>query len=502
MEKFERSSGVLLPLFSLPNDYGIGTFGKESYDFIDFLERSGFKIWQMLPLNLTSFGDSPYQSPSNYGLSYYYISYEILIKKKLLKYSDIKNYKNKSSRVDYSFLFNTKVKILKKAFLNFNKDNLDFKTFLKDQNYRDFAFYMVLKELNSYKSWKDFDKKYINYSPELEKEVIKKNKELFLFYMWTQYEFLDEFNALKEYAHKKNILILGDMPFYVSYDSIECYKYSYLFDFNDKKEPKTVSGHPPDGFSKTGQLWGNPCYNFKAQKEDNYKWYSERIKNGLTLFDILRIDHFRGFSAYYSIPFKDKTAENGKWVKGPGFNLFKDKLDYKILAEDLGYLDKDFYSFFKKCGYPGMKIVHQCFLNWNYINEWRPSIYEENYFAYTSTHDSETLVQFLSNKDKKDKKIILKVLNEELSFFKIKKQKRYDIDQIVSKIIELTFANKAVVSIIPIWDILKLGEEARINLPSTLSTKNWSYKINSKDLKKLYKKTYIELKNFNELYDR
>ena len=464
---------------SLPSSYGIGTFGKEAYDFVDFLNESKMKIWQILPLNLTSFGDSPYQSPSNYGFNYYFIDLDILRSKGLLvleDYSDI-DFGSNPKRVDYKKLFDERIKVLKKAFSNFTYTD-DFKSFLKNNvNARDFSFFMTMKELNNFASWSQWGGLTNSYSLELENKIIAENKLTFEFYMWTQYEFLNEYFALKRYANSKDVLIMGDIPIYLAYDSVECYKYPYMFQMDEKHNPTNVAGCPPDCFSVDGQLWGNPLYNWEYFKKTNYKWWNERILNALKLYDLLRIDHFRGFSAYYSIPFKDKTARNGKWVKGPGFDLFKDKLDYPIIAEDLGYIDDDFRDLMKKTNYPGMKIVTQGVLDLHKDNEWRPSNYTYNYFSYTSTHDSETTLQFLDNLSLKDFELALEVIKEECELLNVPFIDTLDKKELTLKLVELNIASKSKVAMTPIQDLIPLGKEARMNFPSTLSTDNWSFRL-------------------------
>lgn len=474
-----KESGILFHISSLPSKYGVGTFGKVAYDFVDFLNESKIHIWQILPLNLTSFGDSPYQSPSNYGFNIYFIDLDLLTSQGLLKedeYSSI-NFGSDPSRVDYASLFNNRIKLLKLAFSRF-KSTAKFKSFLKTNlNSKDFSFFMVLKELNNYSPWNMWDKKFRNYSAKTEQDVIENNYDLYCFYMWTQYEFLNQYFKLKDYANSKNIKIMGDIPIYLAYDSVECYKYPQMFQFDKNKNPTRVAGCPPDCFSADGQLWGNPLYNWEYLKSTGYKWRNDRIADALKLYDLLRIDHFRGFSAYYSIPAKDTTARNGKWVKGPGFDLFKDKLNLPIVAEDLGLMDKDFEIFMKECGFPGMKIITQGLLNSDIDNSWRPRNYTSKFFSYTSTHDSETAMQFINQLTDTDRLIFLDALSSDCQYFGIDFDRYVSNYELLNKIIELNYATKASVVCMPFQDLLGLGKEARMNLPSTLSTKNWSWRL-------------------------
>lgn len=476
----KRTSGILMHISSLPNKYGIGTFGKEAYDFVDFLNNSHISIWQILPLNLTSYGDSPYQSPSNYGFNYYFIDLDTLKEQGLLKLEDYNNvdFGNNEEKVNYEKIFNNRIVILKKAFNNF-KYNKEFLNFLDtNKNARDFAFFMVLKELNNYQPWYNWNDDLRNYSKEIEDEVINNNKKLYDFYMWTQFEFLNQYYKLKKYANDKGVKIMGDIPIYLAYDSVECYKYPEMFQFDEHHNPTRVAGCPPDCFSADGQLWGNPLYNWEYLKSTGYKWWNDRINNALKLYDLVRIDHFRGFSGYYSIPYGDKTAKNGKWIKGPGFDLFKDKTHLPIIAEDLGFMDDDFERFMKDCGYPGMKIITQGLLNQDINDTWRPRNYNEHYFSYTSTHDSETTRQFIDELNPSKKELFLDIMESECQYFNIDFNRNLSNYELTLKVIELDFANNAIASMVPVQDLLGIGKEGRMNLPSTLSTDNWSYKVN------------------------
>ena len=500
-----RESGILLNISSLPSKYGIGNLGKEAYEFIDFLSKSKCNIWQILPLNVTSYGDSPYQSPSNYGLNYYYIDLDTLIDKGLLKEEEIKNidFGSDPKKVDYGKLFNNRLKVLKLAFSRFDTRKEDFKDFIiKNPKFKDFALFMTIKERQNLKPWYEWDVKYRKYNTLLEEEVVKENKETMLFYIWTQYEFLDEYNKLKEYAKTKKVKIMGDLPIYVAFDSLEVWKFPSLFQLDDNRFPTAVAGCPPDCFSVDGQLWGNPLYNWPYHKETGYKWWNERIANCLDLFDYLRIDHFRGFSGYYSIPFKDKTAKNGKWIKGPGFDLFKDKLNYPIVAEDLGMMDDDFYKFFDKCGYPGMKIVTQCFDDDDPTNIWRPSNYPYNYFSYTATHDSPTTRQFIDERTPEQKELMLEILEDECKKFRIPFIKSLSNEQLTLKICELNFASQSRAAIVPLQDLFAIGKEGRMNFPSTLSTDNWSFRITKEAFEAKKKELSEILLRWNDNYQR
>lgn len=486
----ERKAGILMPIFSLWGEYGIGTLGKSAYEFVDFLNESELSIWQILPLNVTSFGNSPYQSPSNYALNYNLIDLNELIDEKLLTKEEVQKVKwgGLSTRIDYGAIFNNKLNVLKIAFDRFDKNNIEFNKFVEENvNFNDFSVFMVIKELNSLKPWYEWGDKYRTFSPLLEKEIKTKYNDRYMFYMWTQYVFVKQYKALKEYANSKNIKIMGDLPIYVAYDSVEVRKYPYLFDLDKNNRPKKVAGVPPDCFSEDGQLWGNPLYNWVYHKKTNYKWWNERINNALTYFDLIRIDHFRGFSRYFAIPYGDKTAKNGVWVDGPGFDLFKDKLDYPIVAEDLGMIDDKFLELMKQTEYPGMKIVDQGFDTLEKDNIWRPSNYTYNFFSYTATHDSKTTRQFIDDLTDKEKEIFFKVMEEECDYFHVPFTRKMNPYQLTYVLCELNFASKARCAIIPMMDLYAKGKDARLNFPSTLSDDNWSWRMDEKEFRDLRK---------------
>ncbi len=481
MKFTERTSGVLLPVSSLPSPYGIGTLGKEAYQFVDFLKDSGAKIWQMLPLNVTSYGDSPYQSPSSNGLNYYFIDLRVLIEQGLLTESEVKNadlitYENK---VDYGKQFHNRIPLLKKAFSRFNRENPDFVSFVKEGKYNDFSFFMTMKSLHDFKAWYDWNEEDKIYSEANEEKVKKENQDLYLFYQWTQFEFLNEFNALKKYANDNGISLLGDMPLYLAYDSVEAYKHSELFLLDEKHNPTVVAGVPPDYFSADGQLWGNPIYNWEGMKKDNYSWFTKRIMNNLELFDILRIDHFRGFADYYVIPFGMTNARVGKWVIGPGMDFFKDKTNLPIVAEDLGTLDDYVYQLLKDSTYPGMKVLEFAF-DGAYDNPHKPSNSTENYFCYTGTHDNMPLRGYLED-----------LSEQELNTFKgdvYNQCQQFHVDfradtlrDLVLTVDALCYASPCIAAILPLQDLLATGKDTRLNMPSSLSDKNWTYRCSATD---------------------
>ncbi len=479
----KREAGLLLHISSLPNKYGVGTFGEEAYQFIDFLEASNFKVWQVLPLVPTSYGDSPYQSVSSQAINYYFIDLDILRKQKLLKleeYKDIK-FSYDDLHVDYELLFNNKIKVLRLAFSRFNTKDTDFIKFLKANEYNDFSLFMTIKSLFNFSSWQDWDIEYKSYSKELEDKVVKENKHEYLFWQWTQFEVKREWDNLHKYAKSKNIKIMGDMPLYVAYDSVDVWKYNKLYLLDEDNKPKLVAGCPPDYFSETGQLWGNPIYDWEYLKETNYSWWNNRIKQAFKLYDILRIDHFRGFDRYYGIPYGEKTAINGKWYDGPKFDFFKDKLNLNIVAEDLGMIDEGVRLLLEQTNYPGMKVL-EFGLSGDETNEHNPSNYKtSNMLVYTGTHDNNPIYQHLLDLDETYLNYYKEDLRKECKKLNISYNVK-SIKGLVKKTVELALASKANLAIIPMQDLLIQDGNSRMNYPSSVSKNNWSYRILKKDL--------------------
>lgn len=476
-----RKAGILLHITSLPGKYGVGTLGKVAYDFVDFLAKSNLKLWQVLPLYPTGYGDSPYQANCSKALNFYLIDLDNLVELGILNKDFLASMPFKvSDRVDYNILFKYKTLCLKEAFNNF-KNNDDFKEFVNNKEYHEYAIYMTLKEYFNYEPWYNWPKPYVNYSTEIEHIVLDKHYNTYLFYIFTQYVFLKQWLKLKEYANLKGIEIIGDIPLYLGYDSADLYMHKALFDLKPNGQMNKVAGCPPDAFSTDGQLWGNPLYNWKVMAKDNYSWWHNRIKNEFKLFDYLRIDHFRGLDRYYAIPYGDDAARNGKWQNGPKIALFKDILDYKIIAEDLGEIDDGVRKLMRQTKFPGMKVLEFAF-DGNPLNEHKPSNYDINYVCYTGTHDNSPLRSYLESLNEDSKNTFLSDLNIELEKLNIKND--YDnIDDVIDKLIELAFASLAKICIIPWQDIMHLGEDARMNHPSTLSTKNWSYIAKNNDFK-------------------
>ena len=479
-----RKAGILMPVSSLPSDCGIGTLGEGAYAFVDWLAESGIKIWQVLPLLPTGFGDSPYQSCASDALNYYFIDFATLVKEGLLKeeeYTQI-DWAADERRVDYGKQFTFKIETLKKSFARFDKRDLEWLQFVEQGKYRDFAVFMSLKTKFSYAPWTEWAEPYRSCNAEAIEKYINENKEEIAFWQFTQFLFLRQWNKLCDYAHEHGILIMGDMPIYVASDSVETWKYRQdLFMLDEDGEVSLRAGVPPDAFSENGQFWGNPVYDWEKLKENGYAWWKERIGYTFTLFDIVRIDHFRAFDRFYAIPSTAKTAKEGEWMDGPKEELFKTMKEYPIVAEDLGIIDDGVRELLKKTGYPGMKIFEFAF-DGNPENEYLPTKYTENCVAYTGTHDNETLRSFIEAFPEKERKVFEKTLEEQCLEIDVPYITE-TIEEECKSIVELLFASKADTVIIPMHDVLCLGEEARLNAPSTVSSQNWTYRFTVNDFK-------------------
>ena len=491
-----RRNGFLLPISSLPSKYGIGSFSKEAYEFVDILEEAGQKIWQILPLGPTGYGDSPYQSFSTFAGNPYFIDLCELIEEGLLSEDECDSYDwgDDVEYIDYEKIYLSRFKILKKAYKR-SKINED-KKFIAYCKYNkwwleDYALYMAIKDSLGGISWLEWDENLKLRDKKTLSKYSKKLNEEITFYKYTQYLFSSQWNKLKVYANKKGISIIGDIPIYVSLDSADTWANPELFQLNKECLPKAVAGCPPDSFCETGQLWGNPLYDWEYHKFTDYKWWIQRIESSFDLYDIVRIDHFRGFDEYYSIPYGDKTAINGTWEKGPGMELFKyvkDALgEVDIIAEDLGFLTDSVKKLLDDTGYPGMKILQFAFDS-REDSDYLPHNYNRNCVVYTGTHDNNTIYGWYKEINKEDKRMSINYMNN-----------KYTRDNAIHwDFICLAMRSVADTCIIPVQDYLGLGKEARINVPSTLGT-NWTWRMSKKGFsKKMVKK----IKMLTKLYGR
>lgn len=465
-----RSSGILMHLSSLPSPYGIGTMGKEAFRFIDFLFRSGQHYWQILPIGPTSYGDSSYASFSTFAGNPYFIDLELLCEEGALTKEDCDYYLwgDDPLNVDYGRMFGARYSILKKAW-NRQKNDLDLTSFIEEHQdwLPDFALYMALKfhfHLVPWMEWPEPVKKRI---PDVLNNYRKLLKDDIEFFCYTQYKFFEQWKKLKAYAAEHYIKIIGDIPIYVACDSADAWSHPELFQFDENCTPKQVAGCPPDGFSATGQLWGNPLYQWAEHKRTGYAWWIRRIQAAFSFYDTVRIDHFRGFESYYAIPYGDKTAENGHWEKGPGIQFFRTvekalgELD--IIAEDLGFLTPEVHQLLQDTGYPGMKVLQFAFSPQE-ESVYLPHKITSNSVIYTGTHDNDTTAGWFEHASKKE-------INYAVSYLRLNHSEGY-----VWGFIKSALQSASDLAIIPIQDYLCLGSEARMNEPSTLG-KNWRFRV-------------------------
>lgn len=466
-----RTSGILMHISSLPSPYGIGTMGKEARKFVDFLDKAGQTYWQILPICPTSYGDSPYQSFSSFAGNPYFIDLDYLCKDKLLTKKECLSYEwgENPEFVEYGTLYENRFPLLKKAYQRFKKALPDDFTDFCEKNsdwLDDYALFMALKDANGGVAWFEWEKDLKLRKP----SEIEKAKEEFAddveFWKMLQYLFFKQWTELKAYANEKGIQIIGDVPIYVAGDSADVWANPGQFYLDENLDPIDVSGCPPDAFSDDGQLWGNPLFRWDAMKKDGYTWWTKRIKAMSELYDVVRIDHFRGFDSYYAIPAKDKTARNGEWREGPGMDLFN-TLEKKlgrlnIIVEDLGYLTPSVKQLLKDTGFPGMKLIQFAFDS-REESDYLPHTYQKNCVVYTGTHDNDTIMGWFKTAPKESVKYAKEYL-------RLNKEEGYNWGTM-----KAVWGCVGDMAIVPMQDILGIGSEGRMNTPSTLGM-NWKWR--------------------------
>ncbi len=471
--KFKRKSGIILHPTSLPGEYGIGSLGQAAYKFIDFLKETGQRLWQVCPLGPTGFGDSPYQSFSAFAGNPNLISLEVLKEEGLIGEDDLGLEEDfNSNYVEYGKVINFKFSILRKAFAKFNsgsfdKEKIKFTAFCQDniEWLEDYTLYAALKENFNGKPWNQWpddikfrtDDAMDYYKEELKDEIN--------FQKFIQYLFFKQWSGIKEYANENGIKIIGDLPIFVAFDSSDAWAHSEIFLFDEDKNPTEVAGVPPDCFSETGQLWGNPLYDWDKLKERSYDWWIYRFNSILELVDIIRIDHFRGFDACWHVKYGEDTAINGEWVDVPGKDLFstvKDKLGkLPIIIEDLGVITEGVEELRDCFQFPGMKVLQFAFDS-GPNNKYLPHNYSENFVVYTGTHDNDTTLGWYLNSPTEEKEYIQEYLDIEPS-------------NICWGMIEAAWSSVAIFALAPLQDIMELGSEGRMNTPGAPSG-NWQWR--------------------------
>lgn len=496
-----RASGILLPVSSLPGKYGIGCFSKEAYNFVDFLSKSGTRYWQILPLGQTSYGDSPYQSFSTFAGNPYFIDPEQLIEAGLLKKTDCDktDFGDDDESVDYGKMFTARYTLLRKAFKKADRSgqmysDADFTKF-KKRNVAwlgDYALFMALKDAHGGAPWNEWEDPLRLRDEAALKEACEQYEKDIAFYSWLQYLFFSQWKKLKKYANKAGVKIIGDIPIYVSFDSADAWASPELFWFDKDNRPVCVAGCPPDAFTAEGQLWGNPLYDWDYHKKTGYEWWIERMRACTKLYDMVRIDHFRGFDEYYTIPYGSKNAVTGEWKSGPGYKLFeaikRELGDIKVIVEDLGFITDSVRKLVKKTGWPNMKVLEFGFGDDTGRNEYLPCNYDKNCVVYTGTHDNDTLIGFINSLPPENLSIVRR-------YFDAKTAKPAVL---AKKMIRCAYESSAKLCVIPMADFLGLDSTARINIPSTLGI-NWKWRMAEDALTDELAESIYEL---NRIYGR
>ncbi|MBO4992321.1 MAG: 4-alpha-glucanotransferase [Firmicutes bacterium] len=468
----KRSCGILLSISSLPSPYGIGSLGKSAYDFVDFLVEAGQSWWQMLPVGPTSYGDSPYQSFSTFAGNPYFVDLDMLCEDGLLTKGEIESvdWGTDPLRVDYGKIYNSRFAILKKAMdRGWERDRDKVKAF-ESENFwlDDYALFMALKRRFGMKAWTEWEDEDIRLrrgdSVERYRKLLDDDVRLFIY---IQYLFFEQWNKLRTYAKKKGIGIIGDMPIYVALDSADVWADPRSFQLDEKNVPKEVAGVPPDYFSADGQLWGNPLYDWDAMKRDGYGWWIRRIDGASKLYDVLRIDHFRGMESYWAIPYGETTAKNGRWVKGPGMDLVGVLTSWfrnvQFIAEDLGFLTPEVRQLLADSGLPGMKVLEFAFDSREPSN-YLPHTYTENCVCYVGTHDNTPIVAWETEAAAEDVAFARQYLglNEAEGFH--------------WGILRGGLSSVATLFVAQMQDYLGLGAESRMNTPGIIGG-NWQWRL-------------------------
>lgn len=468
----KRSSGILLHISSLPSPYGIGTLGKEAYEFVDFLSGAKQSYWQVLPVTPTSFGDSPYQSSSTFAGNPYFIDLDRLIEEGLLLGEEVQaDWGDRPDRVDYGKIYQNRYRVLHSAFNRFDRSLMEH--FCRDNAawLDDYALFEACKNHFGGKSWIEWDEDIrFRRSEALERYRNELNQEID-FFKFLQYEFDLQWKQLKAYANRKGVSLIGDIPIYVPWDSVEVWTEPRLFQLDEQLIPTRVAGVPPDYFSPTGQLWGNPLYDWDEHKKDGYAWWCRRLGAMKKRFSVVRIDHFRGLESYWAVPFGETTAINGQWEKGPNMDLIsaikREQSELSIIAEDLGFLTPEVKNMLSASGFPGMRVLQFGFEPYQNSRD-LPHNYPPNSVAYTGTHDNNTMMGWVKEADAAS-------LGFAVQYLGLNTREGFP----------LGFArgllnSAAQLAIIPIQDYLGLGAEGRMNTPGT--TGWWTYRMNSTDL--------------------
>ncbi len=491
----QRNAGILLPISSLPSKYGIGCFDKAAYAFVDFLKEAGQSCWQILPLGPTSYGDSPYQSFSTFAGNPYFISLDALCEEQLLTQEECEAAAlPDTDSIDYSGLYATRYALLKKAYRRMGDDDAVTEFAASQPWLKDYALFMALKDHFGGVSWEHWDEDIRLRKDDALEQWSEQLAEEIGFYQFLQYQFFRQWNKLKAYANANGIRIIGDIPIYVAFDSADAWANPKLFQLDGTGLPKAVAGCPPDGFAADGQLWGNPLYDWAYHKETGYAWWIERLRQCFAMYDVVRIDHFRGFDEYYAIPYGDKTAKNGHWEQGPGMDLFRAVEaalgKREVIAEDLGFMTDSVRQLVRESGFPNMKVLEFAFdsRDTGSRNDYLPHNYDDNCVAYTGTHDNQTIAAWFQTITEEERSMAREYLCDAFT----PEEKLHRV------FISLILRSRAKLCIIPMQDWLGLDDRSRINVPSTVGT-NWKWRLLPTDLPDTLQE---EIRKATQIYGR
>ncbi|HJC07070.1 MAG TPA: 4-alpha-glucanotransferase [Candidatus Enterocloster excrementipullorum] len=477
-----RGAGILLSITSLPSKYGIGCFSKSAYDFVDWLKAAGQTCWQILPLGPTSYGDSPYQSFSTYAGNPYFIDLEALIEEGVLTREECEkaDMGEEEGTIDYKKMYEGRYPLLRKAYERSNiSQNPDYIRFMEENGWwlSDYALFMAVKGRFDGAPWTEWAQDIRlrwGYAMDYYRRELYFDIE---FQQYLQFTFYKQWQALKDYANRQGVRIIGDIPIYVAMDSADAWAHPELFQLDQDNVPLAVAGCPPDGFSAVGQLWGNPLYRWDYHRQTGYDWWMKRLAHCFSLYDVVRIDHFRGFDEYYSIPYGAKSAIGGHWEKGPGMDLFRRMREVlgekEVIAEDLGYVTDSVRQLVRDTGFPGMKVLEFAFdsRDSGCANDYLPHNYTENCVAYTGTHDNETIRGWFESIREDERRLARAYICDKYT------PRQY----LHTSFISLIMASRANLCVIPIQDYMGYDNTCRMNKPSTVGI-NWKWRLKSGEL--------------------
>ena len=488
-----RSSGILMHISSLPGGHGIGSMGKRAYAFVDFLKSAGQRYWQILPLCPTGYGNSPYQCFSTFAGNHFLIDLDLLVEEGLLTAQETEaiHWGDRKDFVDFSLQHRHRLNLLYLAFERYPGSE-DFDDFCRENDswIWDYALFMALKAKHDGKPWHTWEEGLKFRHPEVLASARQELEPQVLFHCFVQYLFFRQWNALHTYAAQQGIRIIGDVPIYVPLDSADVWMEPEQFWLDENLDPVAVAGCPPDAFTADGQLWGNPLYRWEKLKQSGYDWWIRRLHAAGKLYDVTRLDHFRGFESYWAVPYGDTTAKNGRWMAGPGLDFvqtLQQRLpDLELIAEDLGYLTREVLELREKSGWPGMKVLQFAFDS-KEPSDYLPHTYERNTVCYTGTHDNMTMRQWFDTADADS-------VTHAREYMNLSDQEGY-----VWGTVRTAFACVSDLCIVQMQDLLDLGGNARMNLPGSLSDANWTWRATQEQISP---ELALRLRKLTTLYAR